>query len=304
MKLVYLGTSGAMPTIKRGLSSTVLVLDKEYIMVDCGDGTCRQYLKSNLKWNKPLTILITHMHSDHTMGLLGLLQSMDLMGRKESVTIYGVEGIRQFVLDVHRGVNTKFGFGFSVQELRTGETVTTESFTIRTCASKHQIPSIAYKIELPTKEGALDAAKALQLGVPKNSPLLGKLKRGDDVEIVTKKGIKTVHSKDVVGESTKGLVICFSGDTRPTNDLDEFYKGADYLTHEATFLEEEQEYADKTKHSTAYEAGMTAIKAGAHHLILNHFSARYATTKGFYEEAIKAHPNVRCATDLMEIELK
>jgi len=117
LKLVYLGTSGAMPTIKRGLSSTVLVLDKEYIMVDCGDGTCRQYLKSNLKWNKPLTILITHMHSDHTMGILGLLQSMDLMGRKEPITIYGVEGIEQFVLDVHRGVQTKFGFVFSVQEL-------------------------------------------------------------------------------------------------------------------------------------------------------------------------------------------
>ncbi len=306
MKLVYLGTSGAMPTIKRGLSSTVLVLDKEYIMVDCGEGTTRQFLKSNLKWNKPLTILITHMHSDHIMGLFGLLQSMDLMGRSEKVTIWGVKGIKTFTESVNRAVNFKFEFDVVVHEVEAGDTIVgwTNGIKITTCKSKHQVPSLAYRIELPYKEGALDADKAFELGVPKNSPLLGKLKRGDDIEIVTKKGIKTIYSKDVVGESTKGLVICFSGDTRPTNDLEEFYRGADYLTHDATFLEDEQELADKTKHSTAYEAGFIAIKAGVKHLILNHFSARYATTKGFYEEAIKAHPDVTCAKDLMEIELK
>ncbi len=306
MKLVYLGTSGAMPTIKRGLSSTVLVLDKEYIMVDCGEGTTRQFLKSNLKWNKPLTILITHMHSDHIMGLFGLLQSMDLMGRSEKVTIWGVRGIKTFTESVNRAVNFKFEFDVVIHEVEAGDTIVgwTNGIKITTCKSKHQTPSLAYRIELPDKEGALDAVKAIQLGVPKNSPLLGKLKRGEDVEVVTSKGIKTVHSKDVVGEPTKGLVICFSGDTRPTDELREFFKDADYLTHEATFLEEEQEYADKTKHSTAYEAGFIAIKAAVKHLILNHFSARYATTKGFYEEAIKAHPNMTCAKDLMEIELK
>jgi len=305
MKLVYLGTSGAMPTIKRGLSSTVLVLDKEYVMVDCGDGTCRQYLKSNLKWNKPLTILITHMHSDHTMGLLGLLQSMDLMGRKESVTIYGVEGLEKFVLDVHRGVNFNLGFGFKVIEITEKDVLHLDNgVEIEVCKSKHQVPSLAYRIGLPRKEGKLDHNKAIQLGVPENSPLLGRLKRGEDVEVTTKKGNKIVYSKDVVGEPTKGLVICFSGDTRPTEDLEKFYAGADYVTHESTFLEDEQELAAKTKHSTAYEAGFITNKAGVKHLILNHFSARHPTTEGFYEEASKVNPNVTCAKDLMEIELE
>ena len=304
MKLVYLGTSGAMPTIKRGLSSTVLVLDKEYIMVDCGEGTTRQFLKSNLKWNKPMTILITHMHSDHVMGLFGLLQSMDLMGRSAKVDIYGVRGIEAFTHSVNRAVNFKFGFDLNVHELNAGATITTKAFKVETCKSKHQVPSLAYRIELPDKEGALDIVKALQLGVPKNSPLLGELKRGKDVEVTTKKGNKVVYSKDVVGEPTKGLVICFSGDTRPTEELGEFYKGADYLTHESTFQEDEQELAQKTKHSTSYEAGFIASKNGVKHLILNHFSARHPTTEGFYEEASKVNPNVTCSKDIMEIELK
>jgi len=304
MKLVYLGTSGAMPTIKRGLSSTVLVLDKEYIMVDCGEGTTRQFLKSNLKWNKPITILITHMHSDHIMGLFGLLQSMDLMGRTAKVDIYGVVGIEAFTHSVNRAVNFKFGFDLNIHELISGDTITHKGFNVKTCKSKHQIPSLAYRIELPDKEGKLDINRAIQLGIPKNSPLLGRLKKGEDVEVVTKKGIEIVYSLDVVGEPTKGLVICFSGDTRPIEELGEFYKGADYLTHESTFLEEEKDYAFKTKHSTAYEAGFISKRAGVKHLILNHFSARYPITKGFYEEASEVNPNVTCAKDLMEIELK
>lgn len=310
MKLVYLGTSGAMPTIKRGLSSTVLVLDKEYIMVDCGEGTTRQFLKSNLKWNKPMTILITHMHSDHVMGLFGLLQSMDLMGRTAKVDIYGVRGIETFTHSVNRAVNFKFGFDLNIHELRAGDTITHKGFDVTTCKSKHQVPSLAYRIELPDKEGMLDIDRVLELGVPKNSPLLGELKRGEDVEITIKKGghghevHKTVFSKDVVGKPTKGFVICFSGDTRPTEELGEFYKDADYLTHESTFLEDEQELAQKTKHSTSYEAGFIASKNGVKHLILNHFSARHPTTEGFYEEAHKLHLDVTCSKDLMEVELK
>lgn len=304
MKLVYLGTSGAMPTIKRGLSSTVLVLDKEYIMVDCGEGTTRQFLKSNLKWNKPMTILITHMHSDHVMGLFGLLQSMDLMGRTAKVDIYGVRGIETFTHSVNRAVNFKFGFDLNIHELRAGDTITHKGFDVTTCKSKHQIPSLAYRIELPDKEGHLNIEKCLELGIDKNSKLLGELKSGKDVELSYAVGSKTIYSKDVVGEPEKGKVICFSGDTRPTEELGEFYKGADYLTHESTFQEDEQELAQKTKHSTSYEAGFIASKNGVKHLILNHFSARHPITEGFYEEAKQIHSNVVCSKDLMEIELE
>ena len=302
MELVYLGTSGAMPAVDRGLSCTVLALDREYIMVDCGDGACRQYLKSNLKWNKPLTILFTHMHSDHTVGIIGLLQSMDLVGRTKPVKIYGIKGIKNFILNLHRGNNVKFGYDFEIHEVEAGDTINGDSFTITTCESEHSIkPSLAYRIELPDKDGELNIDNCILHGVPRNSPLLGKLKRGEDV--VLDNG-KKVLSAMVVGKPQVGKVICFSGDTRPTEKLKAFYKDADYLTHEASFCEAEKELALKVKHSTAYEAGLISNQAGVKHTILTHFSARYATTQPIYEEASKVNPNVKCAKDFLVVQIE
>ena len=292
-----------MPTIDRGLSCTVLVLDKEYIMVDCGDGTCRQYLKSNLKWNKPLTILITHMHSDHTMGILGLLQSMDLMGRTTPITIYGVRGISKFINDVNRSVNFKFGFEFKVIELTEG-IIIHNNYTITMCKTKHQVPSLAYRITLPDKEGKLDIDKCVELGMSKNDSLLGELKSGKNIIIRIGDTFKTINSEDVVAPPTKGLTIGFSGDTRPIPELIKFFDGVDYLTFESTFLEDELPLAIKAKHSTAKEAGELAHVAYVKTLLLNHFSARHTNTKGFYEEASKHHHNVIVTRDFLEIELK
>ncbi len=301
MKIVTLGTSGAMPTAERGLACAVLALDKEYIMVDCGEGTTRQYLQTNLKWGKPLTILITHMHSDHISGLLGFLQSMDLMGRTEPVKIYGVRGIEKYLLQAHRNQQVKFGYEFKVYEMTENDTIIGDSFTVTACNSVHSIkPSLAYRIALPDKEGSLDINKAIELGCPDNSPLLGDLKRGKDI---TLKNGKIIVSSEVVGQPTKGEVICFSGDTRPTDKLKEFYRDADYLIHEATFLEEEKEIALKVKHSTAYEAGLIANQAGVKHVILTHLSARQANPTPILEEASKVNPNVVVAKDLMEIRL-
>ena len=302
MKLVYLGTSGAMPQVHRGLSSTVLTLDKEYLMVDCGDGNCRQYLKSNLKWNKPLTILVTHPHSDHTIGILGLLQSMDLMGRTAPVKIYGYKGIKEFITALHRGHGVKFGFEFEINEVEDDDLFSPNgTYDVYCCENQHTIkPSLAYRITLPAKDGVLNIDKCIELGVPRNSPLLGRLKRGEDV--VLDNGNK-VLSAMVVGKQQHGKVICFSGDTRPTDKLKAFYKDADYLTHEASFLKDELDLAIKTGHSTAYEAGLIANQAGVKHLILNHFSARHPDTQEILEDASKVHPRVVCAKDFMEIEL-
>jgi ribonuclease Z len=306
MKLVYLGTSGAMPTIERGLSCTVLDLGKHYIMVDCGDGTCRQYLKSYLKWNKPMTLLITHLHSDHIMGILGLFQSMDLMGRTEPVKVYGPKGIKAFILNLHRGHAVQFAFDFDVVEIEAGDSITHKHFSVSTCRGKHQVPIIAYRVVLPDRDGALDIEKCHTLGVP-DGELLGKLKRGEDVklfETVPDKYTVTIKSKDVVGEKRKGLQIGFSGDTRPTEDLETFFKDCDYLTFESTFRTDELDLALKSKHSTASETGELAGKAGVKTLLLNHFSARHENTEGFYKDASKFHKHVIVTRDFLEIELK
>lgn len=301
MKLVYLGTSGAMPTIDRGLSCTVLALDKEYIMVDCGDGSCRQFLKSNLKWNKPMTILITHMHSDHTMGLLGLLQSMDLMGRTEPIKIYGVRGLKKFIESVSRSANLKTAFSVDIMEIQAGYIIMGDSFIVHTCETNHQVEGLAYRVHLPMKDGKLDIEKCLALGVPNNSPLLGKLKSGDDVTLVDGSVVK---SADVVGQPTAGVSIGFSGDTRPTPRLMSFFHDVDYLTYETTFRGDEQELAMASKHSTAEEAGILAERAGVRTLLANHFSARHPDTNGIRSDIAKHfHGKVIITFDFLEVEI-
>lgn len=302
MKLVYLGTGGAMPTIDRGLSCTVLALEKSYIMVDCGDGACRQYVKSNLKWNKPMTLLITHMHSDHTMGILGLLQSMDLVGRTEPIIIYGVKGIKSFVESVNRSVNFKLGFTMEVREVVAGDSFSiNDGVEIETIKTKHQVPSIAYLIKLPNKEGKLNIDLAVALGVPERSPFLGALKRGEDITLDNGNVIK---SRDVVGSPRKGKRIGFSGDTRPLPELHNFFRNADFVTFETTFRSDEQELAIKAKHSTAEETGKLAQQAGIKTLICNHFSARHTDVSGFKTD-VKEHfeGKVILSKDFLEVEL-
>lgn len=304
-KLVYLGTSGAMPTKDRGLSCTVLALDREYIMVDCGDGSCRQYVSSNLKWNKPLTIFITHMHSDHTMGIMGLLQSMDLQGRTEPVLIYGVKGLRKFVMDLHRGANFKFGFDFEILEIDHTSVIKTKAFKVECCKTKHQVPSLAYKVTLPEKEGKLDVELAHELGVPDRSPLLGKLKRGEDVTF-EKNGVTIgIRSNEVVGDKQRGLVIGFSGDTRPIPELIPFFEHTDYLTFETTFRTDELELAKKAKHSTAEEVGELCTKANVRVLLANHFSARHADVSGFKTDIESEFAGkVILTKDFLEVDLQ
>ena len=112
MKLVFLGTSGAMPTIQRGLSCTCLVKDNEVLMFDAGEGAQISYLKSGLPWNKKMKIFVTHLHGDHCIGILGLLQSMNLQNRTEPLEIFGPEGIDEFIAANIKILN--FGLSFPV----------------------------------------------------------------------------------------------------------------------------------------------------------------------------------------------
>lgn len=306
MKIVYLGTSAAMPTRYRGLSSQVLVLGNEYIVVDAGDGTGRQYIKSELKHNKPMTVLITHLHSDHISGLLPLLQTMDMGGRTEPITVYGVRGTKRYIEAVYRSGNFKFNFEFKIHDLDERETNTIllkSGVMIATCKTSHRVPSMAFRIRLPDRAGKLDIERCLQLGVPNNSPLLGKLKSGETVEVSNETGVQYITSEHVVGKPQKGLVIGFSGDTRPIDPLIPFFKDTDFLTFESTYLDEEKEKAVSRRHTTAAEAGQLAQTANVKILILTHFSARHTTTEGFYDEASEFHRNVKVAKDFMEIEL-
>lgn len=299
MKLVFLGTSGAQPTTERALSCICLEKEGEILMFDAGEGAQISYIKSGLGWNKKMKIFVTHLHGDHCIGILGLLQTMTLQNRTEPMEIYGPDGIEEFIAANIKVLNFGLSFPVMITAVKEGVIVNEKTFTINACEADHSVKSFSYLFLEKDKPGRFFPDKAKELGVPEGE-LWHKLQTGQDIQV----GDKTVRSSDVLGEKRPGKKIGISGDTRPTKKLEEFFKNCDYLSFDSTFLHELQDKALETHHSTAKEAAELAKNANVSNLILTHFSARYNDESVLLEEAKMIHSNVTAAKDLLEIEIK
>ena len=299
MKLVFLGTSAAQPTSERGLTCICLEKEGEILMFDAGEGAQISYLKSGLGWNKKMKIFVTHLHGDHCIGILGLLQTMTLQNRTEPMEIYGPDGIEEFIAANIKVLNFGLSFPVMITTVREGTVVNEKTYTINSCEADHSVTSYSYLFQEKDKPGRFFPDKAKELGVPEGE-LWHKLQTGQDIQV----GDKIVKSSDVLGEKRPGKRIGISGDTRPTKKLEEFFKDCDYLSFDSTFSHELQDKALETYHSTAKEAADLAKKANVSNLILTHFSARYNDESVLLEEAKTIHSSVIAAKDLLEIEIK
>ena len=299
MKLVFLGTSGAQPTENRGLTCICLEREGEVLMFDAGEGAQVSYLKSGLGWNKPMRIFVTHLHGDHCIGILGLLQTMTLQRRTEPIELFGPDGIDEFVAANIKVLNFGLSFPVMITTVAEGTIVDAKEYAIKACKAEHSVPAFSYVFYEKDKPGRFNVQKAKELGVPEGS-LWSRLQNGHDVEFDG----KIIHSSQVLGQKRPGIKIGISGDTRPTKNLEEFFRDCDYLSFDSTFLHELIEKAEDTLHSTATEAATLAKASNVSYLILTHFSARYPDESVLVQEAQKIHPNVIGAKDLLEIQIK
>jgi ribonuclease Z len=299
MKLVFLGTSAAQPTPQRALTCICLEKDGEILMFDAGEGAQISYLKSGLGWNKKMKIFVTHLHGDHCIGILGLLQTMTLQNRTEPIEIYGPDGIEEFIAANIKVLNFGLSFPVIITTVTEEIVVNEKKYTVEACESDHSVPSYAYLFQEKEKPGRFFPEKAKELGVPEGE-LWNKLQFGQEVKVDD----KVVKSSDVLGEKRPGKKIGISGDTRPTKKLEEFFKNCDYLSFDSTFSHELIDKAKETHHSTAVEAAQLAMNANVSNLILTHFSARYNDESVLLEEAKTRHNSVIAAKDLLEIEIK
>ncbi|MBT3592286.1 MAG: ribonuclease Z [Candidatus Nitrosopelagicus sp.] len=298
MKLVYLGTSAAAPTVERSLTCICLVRENEVLMFDAGEGAQVAYLKAGLPWNKKMKIFVTHLHGDHCLGILGLLQTMSLQKRTESLEIYGPAGIEEFITANIKVLNFGLPFPVFITIVEEGNVVNEKNYQIRCCEARHGIPAFSYCFEENEKSGVFYPDKAKELGVPEGK-LWQELQNGNSIEIDGKK----IDSSQVTGEKRAGKKIGISGDTRPTEKLEEFFKNSDYLSFDCTFSFDLKNRAIETNHSTAKEAAELARKANVKNLILTHFSARYNDESVLLNEAKQVHKSAIAAKDLLEIEI-
>ncbi len=299
MQLVFLGTSSAAPTAERGLSSLAILRGGELLLFDAGEGMQRNFIKAGLGMNRKMKVFISHMHADHCVGLLGLLQTMALQGRERSVDIYGQPRVKEFLQENMRIINFGLTFDVNIHVINKGGLVVKEDeYQVTCCEALHSVPSYAYCLEEFDRPGKFNVVEAKRLGIPEGE-LYGKLQKGQEIVYKGKK----ISPSQVLGPPRKGRKVGISGDTRPTDKLVEFFKGCDVLVFESTYGHDRHEKAVENWHSTATEAATVAKKASALKLFLTHFSARYDETSSLVREASAIHPIVEAAEDLKTVEI-
>ena len=299
MKLVFLGTSAAQPTENRGLSCICLEREGEILMFDAGEAAQISYLKSGLGWNKKMKIFVTHLHGDHCIGLLGLLQTMTMQHRTEALEIYGPSGIEEFISANIKVLNFGLSFSVIITIVEEGIVFDSKIYSVYACKANHSVTTYSYLFVEKDKPGRFDLEKAKALAIPEGK-LWNQLQNGMEIEIEG----KTIVPEQVLGEKRPGKKIGISGDTMPTKELEKFFEGCDYLVFDSTFLDETKEKAEETCHSTAKQAAMLGKNAKVKNLILTHFSARYKDEIRHLEEAEQIHDSVMTAKDFLEIEIK
>lgn len=299
LKLLFLGTSAARPTVERSVSALAMVREGETLLFECGEGTQRQMMRYGVSFNLS-EVFFSHFHADHFLGVIGLVRTLGLQGRTEPMRLYGPKGARR-ILGAALGLGVeRVPFEVEIEELEPDAALHRDGYEVLTFGADHGGSALGYVLVEKDRLGRFDPVRAKELGVPEG-PLWGRLQRA---EVVTLEDGRTIEPGLIVGAPRPGRKVVYTGDSRPCKATIEAAIGADVLVHEATFSLEEAERAKETDHSTAHEAAEVARMAKARRLVLTHVSARYSRDAGpLLEEARAVFPETVVAKDGLEIEV-
>jgi ribonuclease Z len=270
LDVVFLGTSGSMPTAKRALPATLVRRGGDRLLFDCGEGTQRQLLRSDIGLVELEDVFLTHFHADHYLGLPGMLKTFALRGREVPLTVYGPRGLRSLFATLER-VFGRLTYEVTTVEVEPGTILERDGYRLQAFAVDHGAAAVGYALVEEARPGRFDVDVATGLGVPDGRER-GVLQRGESVTLADG---RVVSPTDVLGEPRAGRKVVIAGDSAPAASVVDAANGADLLVHEATFLADELDRARETSHSTAGAAALVAQEAGVKLLALTHVSTRY-----------------------------
>ncbi len=295
MNLTILGCYAATPRTFTNPTSQVLEINNRLFLIDCGEGTQVQLRKNKIKFSAINQIFISHLHGDHVYGLIGLISTFTLLNRVTPLTVFGPVGIKEMIK-----LQLKLANSWPQYELTFVELSSTESEVIfeddkvlvKTIPLKHRVYTNGFLFQEKPKERNLNIDKVREYEI--ETCFFQNIKNGKDV---TLDDGRVIPNSVLTFDPPSPKSYAFCSDTLYNEDILPIISGVDVLYHEATFLESESHYTERTMHSTAKEAARIALKANVGQLILGHYSTRYESIQLFKEEAVTVFENTLLADD-------
>jgi len=279
MELTFLGTSSGVPTTKRNVTGAGIrrLNSKSWILVDCGEGTQHQVLRTGLSWNNLHAILITHVHGDHCYGLPGILASASMTGRKTPLKVFGPSAVGEFIDVVKNFSQLRLAYDIQFHALENFLSPSLplfedEDFSVTLLELSHRVPSYGFVFEERGIKRGIDAQMLQNKGV-KPGPIWGLLQKGEDVVLDNGDILK---SENCLLPPRNPRKVIIGGDNDTPELLAAVAKDADVLVHEATYTEAvSDKIGDAPGHSSAKRTASFAEAVKVPNLVLTHFSPRY-----------------------------
>jgi len=273
-EVVFLGTAGGVPSVERGLPALLVVHEGRRFLVDCGEGTQRQLLKSGLGLRRLDRVLLTHGHVDHLLGLGGLVATLALLQAGEGLTVYGGAPTLRAVRALLGEVIWPGGrppIEVNCAEITPGVIIEDQRLVVRAFPVSHRGADCFGFVFEEKPRSRLRPERLAALAVPAG-PERRRLVRGERVVLADG---RTVAPEEVAGPAAPGTRLVVVGDAGDAAELLDVVRDADALIIEATFLERDADKAAERSHLTAAQAARLARDADVRALYLTHLSNRY-----------------------------
>ncbi|MBK0383236.1 ribonuclease Z [Pedobacter sp. SD-b] len=287
-EVTILGSSSATPIFHRNPTSQILNVNEKLLMIDCGEGTQQQMLRFGIKYHKIDYIFISHLHGDHYFGLVGLISSMHLNGRKKPLYLFAPKEIKE-ILEVqfkHSATVIKFPIEYYATQNNTSEVILeTNDVVVETILLNHRIPTTGFLFKEKQRLRKVNKELVEGLNIPQEYYQL--LKKGIDFK--DEKG-KLHKAIDLTIEADIPKSYAYCSDTLADGTYLPQIQGVDLLYHESTFMHDMVDRAKETYHTTALEAATIAKECVVKKLLIGHFSARYRDLSPLLMEAKEVFP--------------
>lgn len=299
MRVVFLGTSAGVPTLRRNLAALAIEREGELLLFDCGEAAQIQIRRAGLRWGRLTALFISHLHADHVTGLPGLLLSLAMAERRAPLTLVGPAGLQDYVRCSLRLLGAGLPYTLAFREADEGVAWEGQGYCVAAALLDHRVRCLGYALREAPRPGEFNVEAAERLGIPAG-PLFGQLQRGEPV--VLGDG-RIVQPAQVLGPPRAGRAVAYCTDTRPCEAAVDLARGADLLIHEATLDASLAAEAHAKGHSTAADAARIALSAGVRRLMLTHVSSRYERADLLRDQARAVFPHTEVAEDLLSIEV-